>query len=220
MTAGTQTISGQKTFSNSTPSTSSSTGAVIISGTGGLGVGGAIYSGGNINAGGSLTAGGVALANITASIQALNSSTSSQVQRIETTAGSPGTTTFTANSNPLEITVQDKVTTTDNSSTTLHTFTLTASMVYHFTVTVVARRTGGSSGTAEDGASYVINGTFHVVGGNATRIGSLNIISNENQPAWSATLTTSSGNVLVTVSGANNNNVSWAMTARVYPINA
>ena len=78
-------------------------------------------------------------------------------------------------------------------------------------VDVVARRTGGSAGTAGDGASYRILGTFRrVSAGSATLIGSLTADHTaESQGGWDATLTVSGNDVLVRVTGAANNNVSW-----------
>ncbi len=85
---------------------------------------------------------------------------------------------------------------------------------------MTARRTGGSSGTAEDGAGYKIQGTYKKVSGTtATLIGAVNAAyTAESQSAWDATFTVSSGNVLLRVTGAANNNVTWHSTCRMYQV--
>lgn len=103
------------------------------------------------------------------------------------------------------------VRTTDATVTTLATLPLEDSSTYQMVADVVARRTGGSAGSAGDGASYRLLGTFYrVSAGNATLIGTVTTVhSAESQGAWSATLTASGTDVLVRVTGAANNNISW-----------
>ncbi len=201
ITTGTQTIAGQKTLSNTTSSTSGTTGALIV--TGGIG------SNNNINATGSLVAGNPP--NITAKIQVLQGTLGNEVMRLES---------LSTNDDPLEIVYQNRVATTDNTTTTLHTFTVPASTTLYISSVVIARRTGGTSGTAEDGASFEIKGTYNNISGNATRIGSINKIANKNQSAWNVNLVPSSGQVLLQVTGANNNNITWHMTSRVYRVSS
>jgi hypothetical protein len=53
----------------------------------------------------------------------------------------------------------------------------------------------------------------------ATLIGALTLTyTAESQAAWDATLTPSAGNVLVRVTGAVNNNISWFCVATLYSI--
>ena len=79
---------------------------------------------------------------------------------------------------------------------------------------------GGSSGAAGDGASYRVLGTFRrVSAGNATLIGSLTADHTaESQGGWDATLSVSGTDVLVRVTGASGNNVSWACVAAVQAV--
>lgn len=114
-----------------------------------------------------------------------------------------------------------RVTTTDGTVTTLHTFTLPASTTYAVEVHVVARRTGGSSGTAEDGAYYILRAVYKNAAGSATIIGSVGqTVVGESQGGWDATLDTTGATVRVRVTGASNNNITWAMTARVRSVSA
>ena len=102
--------------------------------------------------------------------------------------------------------------TTDATVTTLSTIPLEDNRTYQVVADVVARRTGGASGTSGDGASYRILGTFRrVAAGAATAIGSLTVVhSAESQGGWDCTLTVSGNDVLIRVTGAVNNNVIWA----------
>ncbi len=102
------------------------------------------------------------------------------------------------------------VNTTDNTQTTLDTFAIPTTTTVLIDAHVVARRTGGAGGTAEDGAGYVIRGAFKNVAGTATLIGAVNAsFTAEDQPTWDATLDVNGGNARVRVTGANGNNVTW-----------
>lgn len=103
------------------------------------------------------------------------------------------------------------VNTTDATQTTLATIPVTASRTYMIEARVAARRTGGASGTANDGASYCRRGTYTTKSGTVTLMGSVQTIGTdaEDQAAWDVTMTISSTNVLVRVTGAANNNVTW-----------
>lgn len=115
------------------------------------------------------------------------------------------------------ITIVGRVTTTDGTVTTLLTIPLKPSTTTCLHVKIVARRTGGAAGTDEDGAGYELYGVYSMIGGVATAIGGTTptlVFGAENQAAWDATLTVSGGNVLVQVTGAVDNTVTW--TGRVH----
>jgi hypothetical protein len=107
-------------------------------------------------------------------------------------------------------TVVGRVVTTDGSATTLLSLALLPSRTTLLRVQVIARRTGGSGGTAQDGAAYLLAAAYKMVAGTPTLIGSIgSLFSAEDQAGWNATLDVSGGNVRVRVTGAANNNVSW-----------
>ena len=112
------------------------------------------------------------------------------------------------------------VETTNATVTTLLTIPLTDNRTSHIVADVVARRTGGSAGTAGDGASYRIIGSFRrVSAGDATLIGSLTADHTaESQGGWDATLTVSGTDVLVRITGALNNSLSWASIVTVQEV--
>lgn len=112
---------------------------------------------------------------------------------------------------------QNRVTTTNNTQTTLHTFTVPSSSTYFIEAHITARRTGGTAGSAEDGAAYVVRGVFKNVAGTATLIGSVSTTDvGEDQAGWDATFTVTGATVLCRVTGATDNNITWDMTARVF----
>ncbi len=103
------------------------------------------------------------------------------------------------------------VNTTDATQTTLFSVPITASRTYLIEARVTARRTGGASGTADDGASYVRRGTYTTKSGTVTLMGAVQTIGTdaEDQAAWDVTLDISTTNVRVRVTGAASNDVTW-----------
>ncbi|HEX8653117.1 MAG TPA: hypothetical protein VF708_20030 [Pyrinomonadaceae bacterium] len=134
----------------------------------------------------------------------------SEVQRLESTA---------TNDDPVEMVYQNRAATTTATVTTLHTFTVPASTTYAIEAIIVARRTGGSAGTAEDGAFYKIAAVFKNVSGAATIIGAVQqLVAQESQAGWDATFDVTGATVRCRVTGALNNNITWHMTARVWQV--
>ncbi len=105
--------------------------------------------------------------------------------------------------------VEDKVSTTNATVTTLSTINVPSTTTLSIKGYVSARRTGGSSGTAEDGAMYRVEAVYKNISGTATSIGSVVTVIGESQSGWDVTLSASSGTVLVRVTGAANNNITW-----------
>lgn len=120
-----------------------------------------------------------------------------------------------------QITIQGYVTTTDATTTTVATVPIPASTSVFMEIHVVARRTGGSAGSAEDGAAYLIQAAYKNVAGVATQIALGNVdYTAESQIAWNATVAASGGDVLVRVTGAANNNISWHCSVTVWKISS
>lgn len=75
---------------------------------------------------------------------------------------------------------------------------------------VVARRTGGSSGTSGDSASYIRRACYKNTGAGPTIVGAIqDSFTVEDQAGWDCSFTVSGNDVLVQVTGATNNNVRW-----------
>lgn len=123
------------------------------------------------------------------------------------------------NDDPVERVLQGRAATTDATVTTLATIAIPASTTVHIEAHVIARRTGGTLGTADDGAGYILDGTYKTAAGTVTLIGALALpYTAEDQVLWDATLTISGTNVLVSVTGATSNNITWHCTARIWPV--
>lgn len=130
----------------------------------------------------------------------------SEVLRAETQA---------TNDNPNYRLFNGRVTTTDATVTTLLAFTIPATTTVLLEARVVARRTGGASGTAEDAAAYIIKAAVKNVAGTATLVTAGATASptvdfdNNDQAAWTATIDVTGATARVRVTGAASNNVTW-----------
>lgn len=141
---------------------------------------------------------------VNGSFEILQNTLGSKAFRVESDA---------TNDDPNVTWQQNRVATTDATVTTLHTYAIPASTTVKVHVEIVARRTGGASGTAEDGAAYIIEGCYKNVAGTATIIGALATpFTAESQAGWDATITVTAGNILVRVTGAAANNITWHLS--------
>lgn len=104
----------------------------------------------------------------------------------------------------------DFVQTEDDTQTTISSIEMPTLTTATIEAKVLARRTGGSAGTDEDGLVVIMRAAFKNVAGAATQIGTTEFIFNEkDQPAWDVVFSTSAGNVLIEVTGAVDNDVDW-----------
>lgn len=104
------------------------------------------------------------------------------------------------------------VSTTDATATTIFSVVIPPTTTLMITADVAGRRTGGSSGTAEDGAAYKICGAFKNVAGVATIIGQTILFTAEDQAAWTVAFAVTADTALLKVTGAANNNINWTTT--------
>lgn len=128
------------------------------------------------------------------------------------------TTVPATGSQPTETSYQNRVTTTDATVTTIHSVACAASTSTGFHGYVTARRTGGSSGTAEDGAYYEVQFLATVTSGTAAIVSSTVTTVAESQAGWDVTVAASGSTVLVKVTGAANNNITWHITGMTNPV--
>jgi hypothetical protein len=113
------------------------------------------------------------------------------------------------------IPVQARVATTDATVATLYAATIPVDTTVIVSGHVVARRTGGSAGAANDGAGYVVEFCAKNTTGTAALIGAGTVtVLGESQAGWDCTLSASAGTIRVRVTGAANNNVSWRWSGR------
>lgn len=128
-------------------------------------------------------------------------------------------TTAATNDDPAESVYQNRVATTDATATTLQTINIASGYSYHIHAIVVARRTGGVLGTANDTASYERIATVKDVSGTATIVGVVLLeYTAEDQALWDCTIDVTGATARVRVTGAAQNNVTWHSTVKVYPL--
>jgi hypothetical protein len=109
-------------------------------------------------------------------------------------------------------TQQSSVLTTNATVTTIYTIPTTSDTEIMFSAHLVARRTGGASGAAGDGAGYIFNGLYKNVAGVLSAIGvPTATVIGESQAAWDFTSSVSGTNILLRVTGAAGNNVQWTL---------
>lgn len=109
-----------------------------------------------------------------------------------------------------DVRVHARVQTTDATVTTIATEAMpvnTTTLVWGY---VVARRTGGTAGSANDGAAYRVEFVAKNTAGTATVLAAATVtVIGESVAGWTVTATASSGNVLVQVTGAIDTNILW-----------
>jgi len=101
--------------------------------------------------------------------------------------------------------------TTNATVTTLQTIATSSDTTNGLEVKVVARRTGGTAGAAGDAAFYVLKAMAKNISGTVT-LSTVEAVEFEDQSSWDADLVASGTNVLVRITGATNNNISWSAT--------
>lgn len=120
---------------------------------------------------------------------------------------------------PAESVTQNRITTTSATPATLHTVAIAANYTYVIRADVIARRTGGASGTADDGAAYTLRSAYTTKAGVVTLLGTaMEAIAREDVAGWDAALVISGTNVLVQVTGAATTNITWHATIRIWRV--
>lgn len=115
--------------------------------------------------------------------------------------------------------VQAVMRTTDATVTTLYEADVPVDKTVIVTGYVVARRTGGSGGSANDGAGYRVEFVAKNTSGTAALIGAGSVtVLGESQAGWDVTLSASGGTIRVRVTGAASNNITWAWTGRTLSV--
>lgn len=105
---------------------------------------------------------------------------------------------------------QDTASTTSATPAVISTIAVPRNATYVLQALIVARRTGGSSGSANDGAIYKLVGAFYNDAGTATLVIDGVEFTSEAQTTWGAAFGVSSGNATITVTGSANNNIDWS----------
>lgn len=138
---------------------------------------------------------------LTPKVHVYQSSLGSEVMRLESAA---------TNDDPSVKTYQNRVTTTNNTFTTIHTVSCsTSGVIYRIKAEIIGHRTGGSGGAADDGVSFEIKGTFKNSGGTLTLIGVVELVAQKSNVNTNAQLSINTTDVRIQVKGDTNNNYTW-----------
>jgi hypothetical protein len=113
-----------------------------------------------------------------------------------------------------------KVTTTDATVTGLVRTTVGEGRTVMLVCQIVARRTGGSSGSAGDSAFYTLSGAYKNIGGTLTGVSSPVLTGGEDQSAWNVGFDVVGTETVVTVVGAAGNDITWEGSLSVYSAGA
>lgn len=108
--------------------------------------------------------------------------------------------------------VSTKTTTnaTPATSDALESVSLQANQAAFIEAKVIAHRTSGAAGTANDSASYVRRATYKHTGGAPTLVGAIqDAYTAEDQAGWDCTFTVSGDDVLLQFTGAVDNTIRW-----------
>lgn len=110
----------------------------------------------------------------------------------------------------------DTVNTTNATPTTIATIPMGASKTYLIEATVTGRRVSGGAGAAYDSAVYIRRAKANGADGVTATLSAVTAeYTVEDQAGWDVTLSASGANILVQVTGAVDNNITWSCYVRL-----
>lgn len=141
----------------------------------------------------------------------------------ETSLGSPvlRLSSTATNDDPAKDFQQNRLETTSNVTTTIHTVAIAAGVTFIEAI-IEGRRTAGAGGGSNQCGVYRLMAGYKNIGGTVSIIGAITTDhSGEDDANWNATFTISGTNVLVQVLGGNAQTVSWHAHVTTYgPVNS
>jgi hypothetical protein len=120
--------------------------------------------------------------------------------------------TVATNDDPFVEVTQHRAATTDATVTTTATIATAANRTYFVRVKTLARRTGGTGGTADDAAGYWCAATYKTAAAVLTEVAETCTVAQEDQAGWAVSFAPSGTDILVQVTGAADNNITWHST--------
>jgi hypothetical protein len=117
------------------------------------------------------------------------------------------------------IRVLAKVRTTDATSTVILRIPVADGHTTMISAAVVARRTGGTGpGTIGQSAWYQLNGAYNNTAGVLTGVGTPSLLGGEDVAAWDIAFSSIAAEVVITVQGVINNDITWQCSASTYDV--
>lgn len=130
------------------------------------------------------------------------------IERKQTTTGTTGL--------PTGVTYRTAATvnTTNATVTTIDTIALSDSTIYNLVGLIVGRCTGGAGGNTGKGCRFEVNASYIRAGAGPVIVGGdVPVTSGDTDIAgWDATFTISSNNILLRVTGAATDSITWYST--------
>ena len=127
--------------------------------------------------------------------------------------------TTATNDDPVESVSQGRVATTDATPTTVQIITIPTDFTVTISCYVTARRTGGASGAANDGAGYNIEVVMKNTAGTAAEIAAETVRTiGESTAGFNVTSAPSGATELIQVTGAATTNITWHSTCRTWQV--
>jgi hypothetical protein len=111
-----------------------------------------------------------------------------------------------------------KTQTTDATTTALQRIVIPEDRTVYVDARVVARRTGGSSGSAGDSAWYRKQAGFKNIGGTVSLIASIVTDQGEDQAGWDCGFSVSGNRAVLVGTGAADNNITWESRVSVLEV--
>lgn len=108
--------------------------------------------------------------------------------------------------------------TTDATPTAFPVISLVDNSAYNIEVSVIAIRTGGSGGSTDDSAMFVIRGGFKRSGAATTQMGATYKEGNKDNMALDCNFNISHPVIEVEVTGDTNNNYTWNSSIKIVEI--
>lgn len=113
-----------------------------------------------------------------------------------------------------------KVITNDDSATAALRVPIDTGKTTMIVAHIAARRTGGTNGTEGDSAWYRLMGAYKNIDGVLTGIGDPTLFGGEDQAGWDFYFTAGGTEAVVTVKGADGNDITWEGSVTTYVVGA
>ena len=108
-----------------------------------------------------------------------------------------------------------RVKTTNATVTTIATVPIPVDTTVYLEARIVARRTGGSAGSANDGAAYRLEVAAKNSAGTAAELAAETLtVVGESQAGWTVASSASGGDILIRVTGAADNDIQWRLSLK------
>jgi hypothetical protein len=118
------------------------------------------------------------------------------------------------NLEPLLLDPYATIVTNGDSPSIIQTIPTSSNKNYLVVGTIIARRTGGTAGSAGDSAFFKVEGYFKNIGGTLYSLGGTTPIAVVDQVGWDVTFDTAGTDIIMNVTGAVDNIIKWVFVGK------